>query len=78
MSAIFIYIKQHLVCLFISALNTTWDFENPTIVDLPTLNPEKLQPAYSIIEVNRRFWVATGSFISLLDGETFDREVSLV
>lgn len=53
----------------------SWDLDNHTSVELPLLNPDKMQPVYSVEMVNNKIWVTTGSFISLLNAETLEREV---
>ena len=53
----------------------SWDIDNHTDIDLPLLNPEKPQPVYSVELVGNKLWVTTGSFISLLNAETLEREV---
>jgi hypothetical protein len=52
----------------------TWDFDHPSIIELPVINPDYPPPIQSVELVNKRLWIATGGFISLIDVETFSRE----
>ena len=51
----------------------SWDMDNPVIVDL--MLPDT-PPVLCAILVNGVIWVSAGSFITLLDSDTFTKNVS--
>ena len=52
-----------------------WDLENPSFIELPRLNPEKLLPVRDVALVKKKIWVTTGSFVTFLDEDTLISQV---